>query len=169
MPTEFGSGVVPRTSAEDRMRLACVRCGKAVLFWSQDRPRCASVAADPARTRNPSDIRRTPGGSSSGTAAAVAARMLPVALGTHARGSTIRRRASAAPKRSSPHSARSTGRVRSRWPTAWTILAYLPPRCPTCDDGPIHCERAGGDPSHPGLYGEPRPARAPQARASCSP
>ena len=45
---------------------------------------------DPAHTRNPFDTRRTPGGSSSGTAAAVASCMVPMAFGTHARGSTIR-------------------------------------------------------------------------------
>jgi len=38
----------------------------------------------------PFDTRRTPGGSSSGSAAAVAAGMIPTALGTHGRGSTIR-------------------------------------------------------------------------------
>jgi Asp-tRNA(Asn)/Glu-tRNA(Gln) amidotransferase A subunit family amidase len=45
---------------------------------------------DPAPTRNPRDWRRTPGGSSSGSAAAVAARMVPFALGTQTMGSVIR-------------------------------------------------------------------------------
>lgn len=44
----------------------------------------------PARTRNPHDVRRTPGGSSSGSAAAVAAGMLPLAFGTQTSGSVIR-------------------------------------------------------------------------------
>jgi len=44
----------------------------------------------PGRTRNPYDPSRTPGGSSSGSAAAVAARMVPAALGTQTAGSLIR-------------------------------------------------------------------------------
>jgi Asp-tRNA(Asn)/Glu-tRNA(Gln) amidotransferase A subunit family amidase len=46
--------------------------------------------ADPGPTWNPWDTTRTPGGSSSGSAAAVAARMLPLATGSQVRGSTIR-------------------------------------------------------------------------------
>ncbi len=44
----------------------------------------------PARTRNPLDLSRTPGSSSSGSAAAVAARMAPCAIGTQSGGSIIR-------------------------------------------------------------------------------
>ena len=46
--------------------------------------------AHPARTRHPLAMTRTPGGSSSGSAAAVADGMVPAALGTQTGGSTIR-------------------------------------------------------------------------------
>jgi Asp-tRNA(Asn)/Glu-tRNA(Gln) amidotransferase A subunit family amidase len=46
--------------------------------------------SQPGPTRNPFDPARTPGGSSSGSAAAVAARMLPAAMGTQVGGSIIR-------------------------------------------------------------------------------
>ena len=89
MPTEFGSelfrGHQPMT---DAATVRALRQGGAVLVGKT--VTVCFGGGDPARTRNPFDTRRTPGGSSSGTAAAVASGMLPAALGTHARGSTIR-------------------------------------------------------------------------------
>jgi Asp-tRNA(Asn)/Glu-tRNA(Gln) amidotransferase A subunit family amidase len=45
---------------------------------------------DPAPTRNPWNLEHTPGGSSAGSGAAVAARMVPAALGTQTVGSVLR-------------------------------------------------------------------------------
>ncbi len=44
----------------------------------------------PGKTRNPHNLAHTPGGSSSGSAAAVAARMVPLAFGSQTNGSVIR-------------------------------------------------------------------------------
>src|SRR6185295_5233315 len=44
----------------------------------------------PAPTRNPHNLEHTPGGSSSGSAAAVAAAMIPFAIGTQTQGSVLR-------------------------------------------------------------------------------
>lgn len=46
--------------------------------------------ADPPKTRNPWNLARTPGGSSSGSAAAVSARMVPLAFGSQTAGSILR-------------------------------------------------------------------------------
>ncbi len=50
----------------------------------------AYASFDPPSTRNPWDLNRTPGGSSSGSAASVACGMIPAALGTQTGGSITR-------------------------------------------------------------------------------
>ena len=89
MPTEFGTpiydGRMPErdSAAAERLREAgAVILGKTVT---------AELATfTPGPTANPHDPKRTPGGSSSGSAAAVAANMVPLALGSQTVGSTIR-------------------------------------------------------------------------------
>ena len=71
---------------------ACVGVARgegAVVFGKTDTVEFAA-AGRRALTRNPHDVTRTPGGSSSGSAAAVAEGMVPIAFGTQTGGSTIR-------------------------------------------------------------------------------
>lgn len=89
MPTGYGSkfyeGFQPAAPAACVSRLleaGAIIAGKTVTT------EFASVA--PAVTRNPHNFDHTPGGSSSGSAAAVAAGMVPVALGTQTAGSVVR-------------------------------------------------------------------------------
>ena len=89
MPTELGSPLwVGRTPREDAEAVARLRAAGAVIMGK-------TVTAEyayyhPGKTRNPHDPERTPGGSSSGSAAAVAAGMVPGAIGSQTNGSTIR-------------------------------------------------------------------------------
>jgi len=73
----------PESTAVRRLREAgAVVLGKTVT--------AEFAYADPGPTRNPYDTAHTPGGSSSGSAAAVAAGVCPLALGTQTIGSVIR-------------------------------------------------------------------------------
>ena len=51
---------------------------------------CELAYYSPGKTKNPHDLDRTPGGSSSGSAAAVASHMVPLAVGSQTNGSVIR-------------------------------------------------------------------------------
>ena len=118
----------------------------------------------PGPTTNPFDAGRTPGGSSSGSAAAIGARMVPAAIGTQVGGSLIRpasycgncalKPTMGALHRgerqgySQSHVGVHAGSLRDMWHVAIEIA-----------------RRAGGDPGQPGLFGAPelsppqRPAR----------
>ncbi len=89
LPREAGSpllrGEVPESDATHVARLrdaGAVILGKAVTTQF--------ATSDPSVTRNPWNLARSPGGSSSGSAAAVAAGMVPAAIGSQTGGSTLR-------------------------------------------------------------------------------
>lgn len=89
MPTENGCVLhAGRRPAADAVLVQRLRRAGAVLMGKTVTTELATYASGP--TRNPHDPRRTPGGSSSGSAAAVAAGMLPLAIGTQTNGSVIR-------------------------------------------------------------------------------
>jgi Asp-tRNA(Asn)/Glu-tRNA(Gln) amidotransferase A subunit family amidase len=112
----------------------------------------------PGATRNPFDLERTPGGSSSGSAAAVGARMVPVAIGSQVIGSLIRpasfcgnfgyKPTLGALNRQGGHSGLSqsclglhAGCLRDMWSASYQIARTV-----------------GGDPGYPGLLGGPEAA-----------
>jgi len=89
LPTERGSALCAgRTPSRDAAAVALLRAAGAVILGKTVTTEFASAA--PGKTRNPHDPERTPGGSSSGSAAAVAARMVPLAIGSQTNGSVIR-------------------------------------------------------------------------------
>lgn len=115
--------------------------------------------AHPGPARNPFDLARTPGGSSSGSAAAVAAHMLPAAIGTQVGGSIIRpagfcgnialkpsqggiNRGERQATSMSTHGVHA-GCIEDMWQVAIEIA-----------------QRAGGDRGYPGLIGPPTPPAA---------
>jgi len=89
MPTEMGAAIYkghrPRADASVVMLLK--QAGATIVGKTTT---TAFAANDPTATVNPLNHAHTPGGSSSGSAAAVAAGMLPLALGTQTGGSVIR-------------------------------------------------------------------------------
>jgi amidase len=89
IPSEYGSSIFigHRPSAD----AACVAAFKSAGGFVFGKTVTAELANfTPGATRNPHHPEHTPGGSSSGSAAAVAARMAPFALGTQTAGSVIR-------------------------------------------------------------------------------
>ena len=89
LPTEYGSpiyaGFQPRA---DAAAVALTRRAGGVVLGKTATTEFATMV--PAATRNPHNLDHTPGGSSSGSCAAVAASMLPIAFGSQTAGSVIR-------------------------------------------------------------------------------
>ena len=110
--------------------------------------------AGPGPTRNPWDLTRTPGGSSSGSAAAVAAGMVPVATGSQVRGSVLRPASICGVVGFKPTygavnhqggfdpnpSLNHYGILAGTLVDAWQVTHHI-------------AQTAGGDPGHPGLQG----------------
>jgi amidase len=88
-PTERGTEVFRgRRPESDAAAVGRLRAAGAVILGKTVTTEMAYFR--PGKTRNPHDLRRTPGGSSSGSAAAVASRLVPAAIGTQTAGSVIR-------------------------------------------------------------------------------
>jgi Asp-tRNA(Asn)/Glu-tRNA(Gln) amidotransferase A subunit family amidase len=160
MPTEMGSPLYAGwRSDRDGAAIAALREAGAVVLGKTVTTEFA--AREPRGTRNPWDLERTPGGSSSGSAAAVAAGMVSAALGTQVIGSTIRpasfcgchgfKPTVGALNRGGSHDNMSqscTGVLAANLEDAWQVAYEI-------------ALRAGGDPGFPGLFG---PDRAPAAK-----
>jgi len=90
MPTEYGSPIYrDHRPAADAICVARVRAAGGVVLGKTVSTEFAHRQPN-IQTRNPHDPARTPGGSSSGSAAAVADFMVPLAFGTQTGGSIIR-------------------------------------------------------------------------------
>lgn len=153
MPTELGCeayrGNFPK---RDNAAVWALRQAGAVVFGK-------TVTAElggthPGPTTNPWDPARTPGGSSSGSAAVIAARMVPAALGTQVGGSVIRPAAFCGTLALKPTqgginrgerqttSMSTTGVHAGSIEDLWQVAIEI-------------ASRAGGDPGRPGLFGPP--------------
>src|SRR5499427_5169688 len=155
MPTENGSPLFAGFHSErDGASVAALREAGGVIVGKTVTTEFA--ASEPRGTRNPHDLRRTPGGSSSGSAAAVGAGVLSAALGTQVIGSTIRpasycgcigfKASVGALNRGGSYdglSQSATGVLAATLEDAWQVAYEI-------------AERAGGDPGYPGLFGQPR-------------
>lgn len=89
LPTCHGSPLFAgRRPEHDAAVVAGLRRAGAVVIGKTVTTELALLT--PSRTKNPVNLAHTPGGSSAGSAAAVAARMVPAALGTQTAGSVLR-------------------------------------------------------------------------------
>jgi len=89
MPTQMNSPIYKGWRPKfDAACVAALRQAGAIIIGKTVTTEFAIGRSGP--TRNPFDLTRTPGGSSSGSAAAVACAMAPAALGTQTQGSVLR-------------------------------------------------------------------------------
>lgn len=89
LPTDYGSRLFRENyTHRDAECVVRTRTGGGIVIGKTVTTEFATFG--PGATTNPHDSSRTPGGSSSGSAAGVAARMFPLALGTQTVGSIVR-------------------------------------------------------------------------------
>ena len=89
MPTENGTVLhAGRRPRQDATLVSLLRAAGAIILGKTVTTELAVYG--PNKTRNPHNLEHTPGGSSSGSAAAVADGMVPLAIGTQTNGSVIR-------------------------------------------------------------------------------
>ena len=89
MPTECGTVLRKKmTGSQEAEVVNLLKIAGAIIMGKTETTELAYF--HPGRTTNPHDYSRTPGGSSSGSAAAVAAHMAPFSLGSQTNGSVIR-------------------------------------------------------------------------------
>ena len=156
------SGFVPEHDAEAVSRLR--RAGAVILGKTVT---TQFALADPPRTRNPWNLDHTPGGSSSGSAAAVGAHMVPLALGSQTKGSVLRPAAYCGAIGFKP----TFGRISRRnvFPMAWSFdtMGII---CRSVEDAALTLGAlAGPDPDDPSSAHQPvddylAAAHAPKAR-----
>jgi Asp-tRNA(Asn)/Glu-tRNA(Gln) amidotransferase A subunit family amidase len=163
MPTENGSPLFAGFRSErDAASVAALREAGGVILGKTVTTEFA--ATEPRGTRNPWDPARTPGGSSSGSAAAVGAGVIPVGLGTQVIGSILRpasfcgcfgfKPTIGAVNRGGSYDGLSQsahGTLAASLEEAWRVAYEIVKRC-------------GGDPGYPGLYGPPHPPEAVKPR-----
>ena len=89
MPTECGTTIRKKmNTSQDSEVVNLLKVAGAIIMGKTETTELAYF--HPGKTTNPHDYKRTPGGSSSGSAAAVAAYMAPLSIGSQTNGSTIR-------------------------------------------------------------------------------
>jgi len=146
-------GFADSVPAEDAASVARLRAAGAVILGKLHTTEFAW--ADPAVTRNPWHPERTPGGSSAGSAAAVAARMVPAALGSQTVGSVLRPAAFCGVVGLKP----TYGRISRRGvlPLAWSLDHVGIFARSVRDAALVLSVLAGHDPADPGSVAIPPP------------
>lgn len=159
MPTGFGSPIFEGwRGGRDSPAALGLRQAGAVLLGKVVTTEFAATVTGP--TRNPHDLSRTPGGSSSGSAAAVADGMIPVALGSQVIGSILRPASFCGVIGFKPtlgainraaisdiYSQNCLGTLSNTLEDAWAVCHEI-------------ASRVGGDPGFMPFQGGPRPAPA---------